>query len=110
MGFTEHALRHGEYGIAGAAALITVDARGAVSAVRAGLLHAADRPLLVGTASDVVGESPDERAWARIARSWARAAEPADDADYVRDVAADALARSLHQAHRRALNGEDGRG
>ncbi|GLY68125.1 FAD binding domain-containing protein [Amycolatopsis taiwanensis] len=101
-GFVEHAQRHGEYGIAGAATLVTVDSDGAVMAVRAGLLHAADRPLLVSVDDDVVGRNPDEQAWRRVAREWVRAAEPVEDADYVREVAADALGTSLWQAHRRA--------
>lgn len=109
-GFTEHAPRHGDYGIAGAAALVEVDARAAVTGVRAGLLHAADRPLLVHEASDVVGDCPDADTWARIARRWARAARPPEDAEYVRAVAADALASSLQQAHRRAVDGEERRG
>lgn len=101
-GFTEHAQRHGEYGIAGAGALVTTDEQGRVTSVRAGLLHAADRPLLVSVEADVVGESPSPEAWSRIARSWVGAAEPVEDPDYVRAVAADALSTSLILAHGRA--------
>ncbi|MBT2231899.1 xanthine dehydrogenase family protein subunit M [Nonomuraea sp. NEAU-A123] len=101
-GFTEHAQRHGEYGIAGAGALITTDEQGRVTGVRAGLLHAADRPLLVSVEADVVGESPSPEAWSRIARSWVSAAEPVEDPDYVRAVAGDALSTSLTLAHGRA--------
>ena len=104
-GFTEHAERHGDYGIAGAAALVSTDERGAVLAVRAGLLHAGDRPLLVSVEADVVGEAPNEEQWARIGRCWARSAEPVDDADHIRAVSADALATSLAAAHRRAVAG-----
>lgn len=102
-GFVEHAQRHGEYGIAGAASLVTVGDDGAVCGVRAGLLHAADRPLLVSAPDDVMGEHPDERAWRRIAREWVKPAEPVEDADYVREVAADALGASLWKAYRRAV-------
>ncbi|MCE7011083.1 FAD binding domain-containing protein [Kibdelosporangium philippinense] len=101
-GFTEHVQRHGEYGIADAGALMTTDAKGRVTSVRAGLLHAADRPLLVREPADVIGENPSSEAWASVARSWVRSAEPAEDPDYIRAVAADALATSLTLAYRRA--------
>jgi aerobic carbon-monoxide dehydrogenase medium subunit len=106
-GFCEHAPQHGAYAVAGAAALVDVDADGTVAGVRAGLLHAADRPLLVGDPADVVGTVPAPDRWHELARSWVRAVQPPENAEHIRAVAADALARSLCDAFERAVASTD---
>ncbi len=104
-GFVEYAQRHGDYAIAGAACLVDLDDAGRVGGTRAVLMAAADRPLLVSDAADVVGDNPSDDAWASLARHWARQAElSGDDADYLRDLSADALTEALTRAHRRALD------
>lgn len=102
-GFVEHAPQHGAYATAGAAALVDVTEDGVVTGVRAGLLHAGERPLLVGAAAQVAGDAPDPDGWHALARDWVRDVDPPDDAEHVRAVAADALGRSLADAHDRAL-------
>ncbi|WP_219416775.1 FAD binding domain-containing protein [Pseudonocardia nigra] len=102
-GFVEYAERHGDYALAGAACLVDLDDAGRVGGVRAALIAAADRPLLVSDPSDIVGDDPTDEAWARLARTWAQRAQPlGDDPDYVRELSADALTEALAAAHRRA--------
>jgi carbon-monoxide dehydrogenase medium subunit len=107
-GFVEYAERHGDYALAGAACLVEVDDAGRVSAVRSALMAVADHPLLVSEPADVVGDLPSGEAWARLARKWVRRAQPSrDDAEYARDLSADALTEALVAAHRRALDAQE---
>ncbi|WP_051579764.1 FAD binding domain-containing protein [Pseudonocardia acaciae] len=94
-GFVEYAPRHGDFATAGAGCVLTLDAGGRVSGIRAALLAAADRPLLVSVPDEVLGERPGERLWERLGRRWGRA-----------PLGAEALAEALCAAHRRAV-GED---
>lgn len=104
-GFTEYAPRHGDFALAGAGALLTLAPDGTVAHVRAGLLSAADRPLLVSDDADVAGEVPTPELWSGVARHWARHADPAgDDPAYVRALVEEALVEALNQAHDRALS------
>lgn len=101
-GFVEYARQHGDYGLAGAGCLLTLDPDGRIAAVRAGVLGVADRPLLF-VGDDIVGWTPTERLWRDLADHWATGIEPtADDADYARRLCAAALDESLTDAHRRA--------
>ena len=110
-GFVEYAHQHGDYGLAGAGALLTLSPDGAVAQVRAAVLSVADRPLLF-VGHDAVGQEPSERLWEDLAATWAAGTEPpADDADYSRRLCAAALTEALTDATRRALErqGEDDR-
>ncbi|MGP4057439.1 FAD binding domain-containing protein [Mycobacterium sp. 4D054] len=101
-GFIEYAHQHGDYGLAGAGCMLTLGPDGRVSALRAGVLSVADRPLLFG-GDDVVGELPSERLWQQLGRRWAGGTEPvADDTDYARRLCASALTEAMTAAHRRA--------
>ncbi|WP_127126821.1 xanthine dehydrogenase family protein subunit M [Georgenia sp. SYP-B2076] len=99
-GFVEHAHRHGDYAIAGAAVLVGTDADGRAQSVRASLLSAGETPVLV----EATGRDLPDRDWEPWARSVTADLEPGvDDVDHVRDVAAGALAQAAAQAHARAL-------
>ncbi len=99
-GFVEYAQQHGDYGLAGAGCLLTVGGDGRIESLRAGVLSAADRPLLF-IGDDAVGERPSTRLWRSLAQHWATAAEPSsDDPDYSRQLCAEALAQSLTEAQR----------
>ena len=101
-GFVEFAHQHGDYGLAGAGCLLSLDAHGRVAALRAGVLSVADRPLLF-TAADAVGEMPSPQLWRELADRWARATEPVtDDADYTRRLCRAALGEAMADAQRRA--------
>lgn len=101
-GFVEYAHQHGDYGLAGAGALVELRADGRVHSVRAAALSVADRPLLFD-GSDAVGEVVSERLWRHLAEQWGARTEPAaDDADYARRLCVEALAEALGDATRRA--------
>ena len=103
-GFTEYAPRHGDFAIAGAGALLTLAPDGTVARVRAALLSAADRPLLVSDDADVAGRAPTAELWQAIAGHWGQRADPAgEDPDYVRALSKEALVEALDQAYHRAL-------
>jgi carbon-monoxide dehydrogenase medium subunit len=65
-GFAEVARRHGDFAMAGAAAVVELGAGGAVRAVRAGLMAAGETPLLMsapGAADATAGQLWDEQLW-----------------------------------------------
>lgn len=100
-GFVEYARQHGDYGLAGAGCLLSVGRDGRIESLRAGVLSAADRPLLF-KGDDAIGERPSTRLWRALAKRWAAAAEPSsDDPDYSRQLCIAALEESLAEAHRR---------
>ncbi|WP_199254711.1 FAD binding domain-containing protein [Mycolicibacterium mengxianglii] len=104
-GFVEYAHQHGDYGLAGAGCLVTLDARGRVHTVRAAVLSAADRPLLF---TETIDAQPDPTLWDELAHTWAAQTEPAaDDTDYARRLCASALTEAMSAAARRALRVED---
>ncbi|MGV0593801.1 FAD binding domain-containing protein [Mycolicibacterium porcinum] len=106
-GFVEYARQHGDYGLAGAGCLLSVDSAGRIASLRAGALSAADRPLLF-TGDEVVGELPSEQLWRGLAQHWADTAEPSsDDPDYSRRLCAEALAQALTEAQRRIEQGQE---
>lgn len=100
-GFVEHAPGPGDYAIAGAAVHVRVDTQGAVEQVRAALLSVGPTPVLVEAAGTDLPAGPDWEAWAQTVST---GLDPAvDDVEYVRDVAAGALAQAATEAHTRAL-------
>ncbi|KGN41570.1 FAD binding domain-containing protein [Knoellia aerolata] len=102
-GFVEYAPRHGDYAHAGAGCLVTLGSDGRVSGLRAGLMAVAARPVLVGSAQDVVGEQPSEDLWRKVAAHWVGDLDLAgDDPDHVRHLSAGALTEVLTAASRRA--------
>jgi carbon-monoxide dehydrogenase medium subunit len=106
-GFVEYAHQHGDYGLAGAGALLTMQADGSIGSVRAAVLSAADRPLLF-VGDEAAGTAPSAGIWDELAESWATQTEPVgDDHDYSRRLCAAALAEALAAAHRRASSGEE---
>lgn len=100
-GFVEYAAQHGDYGLAGAGAVLTVGPDGTIASLRAALLSAADRPLLFD-GGEVAGMQPSPDLWRELAQNWAARTEPAaEDADHVRRLCAEALAEVLADATRR---------
>jgi carbon-monoxide dehydrogenase medium subunit len=107
-GFVEFAPRLGDYAQAGAACLLTVEPDGTVAGVRAGLMAAADRPLVVSEPGDVVSGIPTEETWERLAEHWTRTLEPmTDDPAHTRRLCREALKQALVDAHRRARSNEE---
>ncbi|GAA4287248.1 FAD binding domain-containing protein [Georgenia daeguensis] len=100
-GFVEHAPRHGDYAIAGAAVHLSTDADGRALTLRASMLNVGETPVLV----EAVGaDLPTDDDWEPWAREVTADLEPgADDVDYVRAVASAALAEAAAQARARAL-------
>ena len=103
-GFVEYSHQHGDYGMAGAGCALTLSPDGRVSALRAGVLAAADRPLLF-VGDEAVGAVPSEKLWADLAHEWAARTEPAaDDSDYARRLCATALREALTMAAHRTID------
>jgi carbon-monoxide dehydrogenase medium subunit len=100
-GFVEYAAQHGDYGLAGAGAVLTLAPDGTVAALRAAVLSAADRPLLFD-GGEVTGLRPSAQLWRELADTWAARTDPAaEDADYIRRLCAEALSEALAEATRR---------
>jgi aerobic carbon-monoxide dehydrogenase medium subunit len=107
-GFAEYAHQHGDYGLAGAGCTLTLRPDGRVASVRAGVLSAADRPLLF-VGDQAVGAEPSPELWADLARDWAASTDPsAEDADYARRLCTAALAEALTAAERRVTHDQEG--
>jgi aerobic carbon-monoxide dehydrogenase medium subunit len=106
-GFVEYAPQHGEYGLAGAGASLTVRPDGTVGSLRAAVLSAADRPLLfLGDAA--AGATPSPTLWDDLADEWAAGIEPpAEDVDYSRRLCAAALSEAMAAAARRATQKQE---
>lgn len=101
-GFVEYAHQRGDYGLAGAGCLLTLDPDGRIDGLRAGVLSVADRPLLF-VGDDAVGQLPSQGLWQHLASDWAARIEPtADDVDYARRLCEAALEEALTDAGRRA--------
>ncbi|WP_324649442.1 FAD binding domain-containing protein [Georgenia sp. H159] len=105
-GFVEHAPSPGHYAIAGAAVHVGVDVRGGVETVRAALLSVGETPVLVDRARRGLPAGDDWETWAEAITAGLEPA--ADDAEYVKDVAAGALAQAAGAAHARALDELEG--
>ena len=95
-GFVEHAPRHGDYAIAGAAVHLSTGADGRVLTLRASMLNAGETPVLIEAGGEDLPIGDDWEPWAREVTA---DLEPgAEDVDYVRAVAAAALAEAAAQA------------
>jgi carbon-monoxide dehydrogenase medium subunit len=104
--FVEVARRHGDYAVCGVAALVQLDATGAVSAARAAYLSVSATPLVLDLTEAAVpgsGAAPDFAAAADAARGQL---EPEADihatADYRLHLAGVLTARALEGAYRQA--------
>ena len=102
-GFEEVARRHGDFALAGAAALLALDGDGRVSLARLAMFGVGSTPVR-GAAAEValVGHAPDAARVAEAARAGAAALEPDGDihasADYRRRAAAVLAERVLTAA------------
>lgn len=106
--FDEVARRHGDYALAGAAAVVALDGGGVVRTARIALLSVHDRPILaVESGHTLVGERPTPEAIAAAAAAAAnRDADPSSDIhasrDYRRHLASVLVRRVLTRAVTRA--------
>jgi len=106
-GFAEVARRHGDFALAGAAALLALDAAGRVSLARLALFGVGPTPVRAPEAETVLaGHSPDPARVREAARAGAAPLQPDGDihasADYRRRVAAVLAERVLTAAAGRA--------
>jgi carbon-monoxide dehydrogenase medium subunit len=106
-GFVEYSHQHGDYGLAGAGCTLTLRPDGRVDSVRAGVLSAADRPLLF-VGDQAVGAEPSRDLWTDLANDWVATDPSAEDADYARRLSAAALAEALSVAQRRVAHDQEG--
>ncbi len=109
--FAEVARRHGDYALAGAAALVSVDPDGSCREARLAFVNAGPVPLLSGEVAQVaVGERPSEALFAEAAEAAAAALDPPADihatSAYRRHLAGVLARRVLAEAFARA-GGED---
>lgn len=110
--FEEVARRHGDFALAGVAALLTLDADGRVETVRLGLHGVGTGPVLSASAPAVLqGRRPDSAIVAEAARAVATEdVSPPDDVHassaYRRHLVRVLVARALARAARRAASGE----
>lgn len=106
--FVEFAHRAGDYAIVGAAALLALDAAGAIERVGLALIGVGGRPFDAAAivAPLLAGRSPDEAALQAAAKAAAQAVQPDSDvhapADYKRHLAGVLTGRALAIAARRA--------
>lgn len=105
--FTEMARRHGDYALAGVAAVVTVDASGVCTAARLVYLNAGEVPMVAEQAAQLlVGERPSEDVWLATAVAASQnEIDPRGDihatADYKRHLAKVLTVRALKQAFAR---------
>lgn len=105
--FTEMARRHGDYALAGVAAVVTVDESGVCTAARLVYLNAGEVPMVAEEAAQIlVGERPSEEVWLATAVSASQnEIDPLGDihatADYKRHLAKVLTVRALRQAFAR---------
>jgi carbon-monoxide dehydrogenase medium subunit len=101
-GFAEIAHRHGDYGLAGAAVTLELDAAGRISRFRAGLLAAGDTPVLLPPDLAPIGVRPETAVFDATVRDWtATLSPPAENPDHARLLAAAALDDAIVQARSR---------
>ncbi len=107
--FQEVARRRGDYAIAGAAAIVTLDDARRCTGVRLALCGVGETPVDASdAASRLVGEAPDDdmigEAAARVRNAIAPGGSIHGSADYQRHVAGVTAHRALATAYRRALH------
>jgi carbon-monoxide dehydrogenase medium subunit len=104
--FLEVARRHGDYGLAGVATELSLDASGRVAAVRVGLLSVGDGPVLARSSASLVGHAPTPEAILAVAEAVREEIDPPSDihadAKYRRQLAAVLTRRALTLAISRA--------
>jgi len=105
-GFAEVARRHGDFALAGACAVLSVDAAGVCRDARLVIFGAGDVPHLARVAAGLIGERPDPRRLAEAGRAGADEIDTRGDLhatpEYRRRVAAGLAARALGHAAARA--------
>jgi aerobic carbon-monoxide dehydrogenase medium subunit len=106
-GFAETARRHGDFALAGAAALIQLDDGGAIADVRIAFFGAHAKPVRArAVEGGLIGGRPDEATFREAAEAAASELEPTSDghasAAYRRRVAAVMARRALVEAGARA--------
>ena len=102
-GFAEVARRHGDFALAGAAALLALDGDGRVNLARVAMFGVGPTPVrAAATGAALIGHTPDAARLAEAARAGAAALEPDGDlhasAEYRRRVAAVLAERVLAAA------------
>ncbi|MFQ6392556.1 FAD binding domain-containing protein [Nocardia sp. KC 131] len=108
-GFVEYTRQHGDYALSGAGAVVTLDGDGRVACARVAVMNAGDKPRLFN-GDDIVGAEPSDAMWWRCATDWAASLEPpADDPEYIRHLAAHAMAEALSAASDRTTKEEKDR-
>ena len=102
--FLEHARVHGDFALAGAAAVVTIGDGGGVERAAVALLALADRPIRVPAAeAALAGRRLDEQAAREAGALAAAAAEPTSgDAEHRRALGAELVRRALLEAAGRA--------
>lgn len=102
--FLEHARVHGDFALAGAAAVVTIGDGGTVERAAVALLALADRPIRVPAAeAALAGRRLDEQAAREAGALAAAAAEPTSgDVDHRRALGAELVRRALLEAVGRA--------
>lgn len=101
--FVEYARLHGDFALAGAAAVVRLDAAGTFSSVRLVLLGAGGAPVRAYSAEDaLVGARTDEDTLRGAAELAARESEPPAPVDHRRALLADLARRALVLAASRA--------
>ena len=103
--FEEISRRHGDFAMAGAATVLSLDDGGRCSAASVVLLGVADRPVAVDTDA-LLGAPPERERFAAVAEAAAAQLSPASDqhasAEYRRHLAAVLVTRTLTSAADRA--------
>ncbi|MBY4212510.1 FAD binding domain-containing protein [Rhodococcus fascians] len=102
--FVEYARQHGDYGLAGAGVLMTVDSAGSIAELRVAVLGAGDTPVLFTHLDpDIRGHRPGKLLWANVSREWVRNLAPSTtDPEYTRGLTASAIEEALNTATERA--------
>jgi carbon-monoxide dehydrogenase medium subunit len=110
MAFEEVARRSGDFALAGAAAIVTLDEGGRVGVARIALCGVGGTPLRANDAEvALVGRALDDTTLAEVARAASAAADPEDDihasAAYRRHLAGVLAVRAVRKAVERARQG-----
>ncbi|HEY7483026.1 MAG TPA: FAD binding domain-containing protein [Streptosporangiaceae bacterium] len=107
--FAETARRHGDYGLAGVAAVVSLDDDLRVSAARIGCLGVADTPFVLDVAETLGRRPPDSCDWAAAAAHAKREVRPDADihasAEYRRHLVGVLTERALRTAAANAREG-----
>jgi len=104
--FVEVARRHGDYAVCGVAAVVTLDADGAVASARTAYISVAHTPLVLDLTEAVAGRAVAAADWAAACELAGTQVDPEGDihatADYRRHLARVLTGRALSEAAGRA--------